>query len=61
MQKLFTLSVLGLFLGATTLVGCRASAEVDDVDHDRDGKTTIKKTSVGPDGDRKVTKETKSY
>jgi hypothetical protein len=61
MKKLMSLTMLGLFVGST-LVGCKASAEVEgDNDNDRDGKTTIKKTEVQPDGDRKVTKETKTY
>ena len=61
MKKLLNLSLLGLFLGATTLVGCRASAEVEGADEGRSGKSTVKKTTVEPDGDKKVTTETKTY
>ncbi len=63
MSKLLNVAVLGLFIGATTLVGCRASAEVegtDDMDRNS-GKSTMKKTTIEPDGDRKVTTETKTY
>lgn len=60
MTKLLNVAVLGLFIGATSLVGCKASAEIEGND-DTSGKTTVKKTTVEPDGDKKVTKETKTY
>lgn len=60
MSKLLNLAMLGLFLGAT-MVGCRASAEVEGDDDRRSGKKTVTRTEIQPDGDKKVTKETKTY
>ena len=60
MSKLLNVAVLGLFLGATT-VGCKVSGEVEGDDDRASGKTTVKKTTVEPDGDKKVTTETKTY
>jgi hypothetical protein len=52
MKKLLTLVMLGLFSAA--IVGCEASAEVDD-DNDGDG-TYTKKTTVKSDDGEKTTK-----
>ena len=56
MTKLLTLVMLGLF--SVAVIGCEASAEVDDND---DGRDTYSKktTTVDNDGDRTVKTEVK--
>jgi len=55
MTKLLTLVMLGLF--SVAIVGCEASAEVDD-DNDRDSYSK-KTTTVDNDGDRTTKTEIK--
>ena len=56
MKKLLTVLMLGLF--SVSIIGCEASAEVDDND---DGRDTYSKktTTVDNDGDRTVKTEVK--
>jgi hypothetical protein len=49
MTKLLTLVMLGLF--SVSIIGCEASAEVDDNDNGRDSYSK-KTTTVDDDGDR---------
>jgi hypothetical protein len=57
MTKLFTLVMLGLF--SVSIIGCEASAEVDDNDNGRDTYTK-KTTTVDDDGDRTTKTEIKT-
>ena len=56
MKKLLTVLMLGLF--SVAIIGCEASAEVDDNDNDRDTYSK-KTTTVDNDGDRTVKTEVK--
>jgi hypothetical protein len=56
MTKLLTLLMLGIFSFA--IIGCEASAEVDDNDNGRDSYSK-KTTTVDDDGDRTVKTEVK--
>ena len=56
MKKFLTLIMLGLF--TFSIVGCEASAEVDDNDNGRDSYSK-KTTTVDNDGDRTVKTEVK--
>ena len=53
MKKFLSCVLLAMFSAA--VVGCEASAEVDDTDGDGDASMT-KRTTVDRDGDRTVTK-----
>ena len=55
MKKLLTVLMLGLF--SVAIIGCEASAEVDD-DDDRDSYSK-KTTTIDNDGDRTVKTEVK--
>jgi len=57
MKRLLTAILLGMF-GAAVMVGCEASAEIKDGDHDGD-YSYKKTTTVQDDGDRTVKTEVK--
>ncbi len=56
MNKLLTLVMLGMF--SASVIGCEASAEVDDNDNGRDTYSK-KTTTVDDDGDRTTKTEVK--